>query len=120
MRISTLDELPGVDFDSDFCIAGGIIFSTDFLATLVTALVTVLGAGFAGVLAAGLGAGFAFGFTTTFGAAFVLATTFGAGLVLAFAFTVATRALTVAFLPLAFVFAFAVTNFNSPETRWAF
>ena len=118
MRVSALDGMLGVAFDTDFfCVAVGIIFSTVLLTTLVTALTTAFGAGFAGALATAFGAGFAFGFTTTFGAGFVLATTFEATLVLALALTVATRVPVVAFLLVAFAFAFAVTNFDSPETH---
>ena len=118
MRVSTLDGMLSVVFDTDFfCVAVGIIFSTVILTTLVTALATAFGAGFAGVLATTFGVGFAFGFTTTFGAGFVLETTFGAALILALALTVATRVPVVAFLPVAFAFAFAVTNFDSPETH---
>lgn len=118
MRVSVLDDMPGVVFDTGFfCVAVGIVFSTVLLTTLVTALATALGAGFAGALATALGAGFVFGFTTIFGAGFVLATTFEATLVLALALTFATRVPVVAFLPVAFAFAFAVTNFDSPETH---
>ena len=115
MRVSALDDMLGVVFDTDFfCVAVDIIFSTVLLTTLVTALTTALGAGFAGALATAFGAGFAFGFTT-FGAGFVLEATFGA--VLALALTVPMRVPVVAFLPVAFAFAFAVTNFDSPETH---
>ena len=118
MRVSVLDDMPGVVFDTGFfCVAVGIIFSTVLLTTLVTALATALGVGFAGVLATAFGAVFAFGFTTTFGVGFVLATTFGVAFVLALPLTVATRVPVVAFLPVAFAFAFAVTNFDSPETH---
>ena len=116
MRVSALDGVLGVVFDTGFfCVAVGIIFSTVLLTTLVTALTTALGAGFTGALATAFGAGFAFGFTTIFGAGFVLETTFGAALALAL--TVPMRVPVVAFLPVAFAFAFAVTNFDSPETH---
>ncbi|MCY7389706.1 MAG: hypothetical protein LH481_16890 [Burkholderiales bacterium] len=144
IRVSTFAGALEVDFVTGFCATGGIIFSTVFLTVLATALAAVLGAGFAGTLATALGTGFVFvfvfgfGFTTlfgadfvfattfgagfafatTFGAGFAFATTFGAGLALAFTLTVAARLPVVAFLPVAFAFALAVTNFNSPETRY--
>ena len=88
----------------------------------VSALVDARGTDFGGAFATDFGAGFAFGFTTVFGDGFAFAIGLGAGLALAFTtgltFAAAPFAPTFALMlpAFAFGFAFAVTNFNSPET----
>ena len=113
MRVSDLDAAVGAGFATGLCAGSDVTFDR----VLAANLMTVLGAGFGGE-------GFTLAFTTGFGAAFAFAMAFGAGFALTLGFTVAFTLTAAPFVPLfavlpltfTFVFAFAVTNFISPET----